>query len=60
MSPQVKALVRYQVGASSFTTDSPLAPREMWDPTMSAAMMTQKVQRLSLEDCPLPPTPHPK
>ena len=38
VSQQVKALVRYQAGASSFTMDPPFAPREMWDPTVSMAM----------------------
>ena len=58
VSQQVKALVRYQAGTSSFTMDPPFAPREMWDPTKSKAMVTQKVQRLRLADCaPLPPPP---
>ena len=56
VSQQVKALVRYQAGASSFTMDPPFAPREMWDPTKSKAMVTQKVQRLRLADC--APSPH--
>ena len=31
----------------------------MWGSTMSRAMVTQKVQRLPLADCPLHPHPHP-
>ena len=62
VSQQVKALVRYEAGASSFTMDPPFAPREMWNPTVSMAMVTQKVQRLHLADCALspalPPPPH--
>ena len=57
VSQKVKALVRYEAGVSSFTMDSPFAPREMWDPTVSMAMVTQKVQRLHLADCALSPAP---
>ena len=57
MSQQVKALAGYQAGTSSHTMNPPFAPQEMWDPTVSMAMVTQKVQRLHLADHrPPPPT----
>ena len=50
----IKALAGYQAGTSSHTMNPPFAPQEMWDPTVSMAMVTEKVQRLHLAD--LPPT----
>ena len=50
VSQQVKALAGYQAGTSSHTMNPPFAPQEMWDPTVSMAMVTQKVQRLHLAD----------
>ena len=55
VSQQVKALAGYQAGTSSHTMNPPFAPQEMWDPTVSMAMVTEKVQRLHLAD--LPPSP---
>lgn len=49
---QVKALAGYQAGASSHTMNPPFVPQEMWDPTVSMVMVTQKVQRLRLADLP--------
>ena len=57
VSQQVKALAGYQAGTSSHTMNPPFAPQEMWDPTVSMAMVTQKVQRLHLADCALSPAP---
>ena len=60
VSQQVMALAGYQAGTSSHIMNPPFAPQEMWEPTVSMAMVTQKLQWLRLADPPHPPKQEPQ